>query len=204
MSAWERFLLQEPSRLDSHVKAGASLEDLLQDPDILTGFSTAGSEIQMQFRLYPTFYGISFYIHLFYLSLCKVENVHQLLLLLFTQASLEQPTDSDYRTSYIISQILCSSVKSLRASLISKPCILLLFSFIESSAPRTPLFCRYVSDIFQSLLGTYASEIIELFRERNTAKHMVSHFENISMCTLFTNIIMSVRTYKGDDALLPV
>ena len=34
MSAWERFLLQEPSRLDSHVKAGASLEDLLQDPDI--------------------------------------------------------------------------------------------------------------------------------------------------------------------------
>ena len=51
MSALTQFLLRMPSRIDTLAKNGASVEQLLQDPDVLTAVANPGSDTLIAFLL---------------------------------------------------------------------------------------------------------------------------------------------------------
>ena len=127
-----------------------------------------------------------------------------MLLLLNIHSLSRTTTDTNYRSAYIISQILTSSSPLIRASLSTKMCLNILFDYIEKPVIRQSVFDQYICDIFHSVLNTYPDILIEQFLSRKTASHLVNHLARYPMCTIFLNFISTVQKRQGTPNLISV
>ena len=127
-----------------------------------------------------------------------------MLQLLYTESSRKQFTESNYKTAYVLANILKHPYPPLTQSLATPECLNLLFKYVESAIHRQPVFTEYYCEIFQTLLNTYPKVIITEFRRRETAHLMNRHFESFPMCALFLNIIDALKTKEGFDSVIPV
>ena len=127
-----------------------------------------------------------------------------MLLLLNVHSLTRTEKDTNYRSAYIISQILTSSSPLIRASLSTKTCLSLLFDYIEKPVVRQSVFDQYICDIFQSVLNYYPDILLEQFLSRKTASHLVKHLARYPMCTILLHFITSVQKRQGTTNLISV
>jgi hypothetical protein len=163
MSDWMQFLDHEDNIIERLIVAGATVEDLLDQEEVLQEWKMQNQKLLELYGFAEV--GIWFIDTLLVLlvsvccSCCGHDNL--LILMRFLVGTKRRARDvvGRYRNPYVASEMLSEDIPQVREAMMDPECLEILFGFIERREKTEAVLARNVCRVFHNMLCQFGKEV---------------------------------------------